>query len=324
MEIKTLTNTADSDSLFNYLIRTRQIVPGYGEGIYTFSGLYMELMVALDTLFVNIAKKMFNANEERYPTIFPLRELNKIKYFKKFPHLASLVYQVDIHDAEIHNQISKDANAGLVDDVYFLRHPKYLRHQANYVLNPSVCYHTFLMHKDEYIDGADYAVLAVSPCHRNEFIDDNPLRLAAFTMRECVFIGDAVKIREKAQSFYEAIVKEVVLLVNQYDEHYASDMFFGNDASTLKRYQDSHKLKLEFSLPILSSDVTPKEILLSVLSRNYHQETFCRCYGIHGNSKIESACVAFGLERMAYGILSQIGFNTSSWNDCKIKTFIVN
>jgi seryl-tRNA synthetase len=90
----------------------------------------------------------------------------------------------------------------------------------------------------------------------------------------------------------------------------ATDPFFVGEFRKQTAFQSAFQLKFEIraSLPFKNST-------LAVGSYNYHQDFFGRNLNITlpDGSAAHTACVGFGLERMAYAFLAQFGFDQKNW-----------
>ena len=72
----------------------------------------------------------------------------------------------------------------------------------------------------------------------------------------------------------------------------------------------ANTLKLEIVTPI-DSDTRPT----AIASVNYHQDHFASVFGIStaDGQAAHTACVGFGLERIALALYRRHGFNRGSW-----------
>ena len=86
--------------------------------------------------------------------------------------------------------------------------------------------------------------------------------------------------------------------------------FFGRTGRMLAANQRDQELKIELLVPICS-----EEQLTACASCNYHQDHFGRAFDIHtaAGDPAHSACVGFGLERIALALFRHHGFRTGSW-----------
>ena len=135
-------------------------------------------------------------------------------------------------------------------------------------------------------------------------------RLWDFTVRELVFVGspefvlagrDAVQ--RLARDFFATL---------ELDHHVetAHDHFFGAEFRRQSAIQSAFELKLE-----VRATLPRKGKTLAVASYNYHQDFFGRRMNIRlpDGTIAHTACVGFGLERLAYALVSQFGCDPEAW-----------
>lgn len=285
---------------------------------YSFTGGFVQVMDVLDDLFVDLAQHEFSALKEFYPMILPIKAANRFNYFSKLPSVPFLCTEITNESnnlLEIANQSKKNGNS---DELVL----KQELNSTRSILNPSVCYHTFLVRKDTVLHNQIEIITAKNQCARNEVIDVNPFRISQFTMRECVFIGEANIVNNYAENFFGKFCDMISEIVKPIDIAYSNDMFFGINNDYLSRFQRSSKLKKELNIDIY--DENGNLIPLACLSRNLHKKNLVNSFGIKGDGfDIESACVAMGIERLAYALLCHCGLNFEEWPDSKIKNRLV-
>jgi seryl-tRNA synthetase len=90
----------------------------------------------------------------------------------------------------------------------------------------------------------------------------------------------------------------------------ANDPFFGRGGKVQKVRQREQDLKYEFVIPICS-DEKPT----AIGSCNYHLDHFGAAFDIksHGGEVAHSACVGFGLERVALALFKTHGLKLGGW-----------
>jgi seryl-tRNA synthetase len=77
------------------------------------------------------------------------------------------------------------------------------------------------------------------------------------------------------------------------------------------RAQQAQELKFELLAPIASDG---EGELTAIASFNYHQDHYGRTFAIeHEGQPAHSACMGFGLERVALALLAKHGLNPASW-----------
>jgi hypothetical protein len=89
----------------------------------------------------------------------------------------------------------------------------------------------------------------------------------------------------------------------------ATDSFFGRSGRMLAASQRDQALKFELSFQIAGPEPT------ALASFNYHQDHFASAYGIRlsDGSFAHTACLGFGLERIALALFRTHGLDLDAW-----------
>lgn len=292
---------------FPHLAQSRQVVE-IAVGQYLLQGEFLALMQALDGLVVALARTL-GAKEQDYPAFVPVDLLKRINYFHEFPHhvmvVASLCGDHDVmasfatrHEYPKHEFTALDLNDDLGPVVL--------------VAPPSVCYTCYYALRERRLDD-NLLVTAKNRCARNEPTGFRPLtRLNSFTMREIIVLGQRDFVLAMRQRMLEALRDLTDRLQLAATLESAHDPFFTNDAAYKASFQHSLKLKYEWRVAIPHSDD-----VLAVASVNLHNDAFGKAFEVTlpDGSPMQSACIGFGLERWAYAILCQFGWDRSQWPD---------
>jgi seryl-tRNA synthetase len=90
----------------------------------------------------------------------------------------------------------------------------------------------------------------------------------------------------------------------------ANDPFFGRAGKMMGNSQREQKLKFELLIPVTSSVNKT-----ACLSFNYHQDHFGTTWGLKtaDGETAHTACVGFGLERIALALFARHGLDTANW-----------
>lgn len=274
------------------------------QGIFVVGPKMTRLIEFFEAQFLELADE-FHAEPYRFPTLIPATYLEKVNYFRAFPH--SLTFATHLReDLDIIQSFSEHARCsehGIEVDMN-----SYSRIQA--ILSPAVCYHLYFLLADKPLPNDHLVATAVSNCFRYESSNLVSLeRLWNFTMREIIFVGSkdfVLDNREKARKRMEEKFNEIGLA---YRVETANDPFFIGEFKQAA-FQNAFELKYEIraSLPFKNST-------LAVGSYNYHQDFFGRTLNITlSNGKpAQTGCVAFGLERIAYAFVAQYGLDIKNW-----------
>jgi seryl-tRNA synthetase len=138
----------------------------------------------------------------------------------------------------------------------------------------------------------------------------DPARMQQFRMHEFVRLGTAEQAIEHRNEWLkrgQEILNSVGLDVNPV---VASDPFFGRAGEIMATAQLEQVLKYELVIPIASAEKPT-----AIASCNYHLDYFGNAFDIktQGGSPAHSACIGFGLERIALALFKHHGFDPTQW-----------
>jgi seryl-tRNA synthetase len=285
-------------------------------GIFALGPLAARLMDYFEGRFLELAAS-FDAPPYRFPTLIPARYLERVGYFRAFPH--SLTFAT--HLREDLDAIDGFAAGAACEEGALNTPPEHFgRIQA--LLSPAVCYHLYFSLADRPLPGGRLAATAVGNCFRYEAINLTSLeRLWNFTMREVIFVGPkeyVLESRETARERMRRVLEEIGLA---YRVESANDPFFIGEFRKQAAFQSAFQLKFEIRARLPFKDQPDEQGwgtgmgTLAVGSYNYHQDFFGRNLNITlpDGSPAHTGCVAFGLERMAFAFLAQYGLEPEAW-----------
>ncbi|HSO27866.1 MAG TPA: hypothetical protein VLS48_07325 [Anaerolineales bacterium] len=274
-------------------------------GIFALGPLLTRVVDYFEGRFLELADS-FGAAPYRFPTLIPARYMERVGYFRAFPHSLSFATHLR-------------ADLDLIDD--FAQHAAVAGEALNTapqsfanveaLLSPAVCYHLYFSLADAPLPGGQVIATAVGDCFRYEAINLSSLeRLWNFTMREVIFVGSkdfVLANREEGRRRMQAVFEELGFA---YRVETANDPFFIGEFRKQAAFQSAFQLKFEIRARLPFSGRT-----LAVGSYNYHQDFFGRNLNITlpDGTPAHTGCVAFGLERMAYAFLAQFGLDPARW-----------
>ncbi len=171
------------------------------------------------------------------------------------------------------------------------------------MLTPAACYPVYPLLAGTLPTGGRL-VDVMSYCFRHEPSDDAG-RMQMFRMHEHVRLSDAASAMAWREMWVGRAERLTATLGLDARLEVASDPFFGRGGKLLAENQRDLRLKLEILTPI-ASDAEPT----AIISLNYHQDHFGGLFGIRAadGAVAHTACVGFGLERIAIGLYWQHGF----------------
>jgi hypothetical protein len=287
------------------LVASGEIHPE-AEGLYTLGPLLTRLIDYFEGRFLALAEH-FDAAPYRFPTLIPAPYLERVNYFRAFPHSLSFATHLRA-DLEVIDHFASEA-ACLPDGTLNASTQAFAPIAA--LLSPAVCYHLYFALADKPLPGGKLAATAVGQCFRYEGFNLTSLeRLWNFTMREVIFVGSKEWVlaqREAARAWMRPVLAEIGLA---YRVESANDPFFIGEFRKQVAFQSAFQLKFEIRAALPFKDST-----LAVGSYNYHQDFFGRHLNITlpDGSPAHTGCVAFGLERMALAFLAQWGLDPAAW-----------
>jgi seryl-tRNA synthetase len=237
----------------------------------------------------------------RFPPVMTRGHVEKAGYLHSFPHLLGCVCGLTGDDREIHAALAR-FNSGH-DWTGAL-------HASDLVLTPAACYPLYpLAAARGPIPAAGHMFDVASYCFRREATHEID-RLQAFRMREFVCMGSpaaATDFRDRWMARAPAIAESLGLA------HHiapASDPFFGRTANLIAQNQLDQALKFELLVPVRSA-----ERPTACMSFNCHRDHFSSTFGLASatGGAAHTACVAFGMDRLALALFATHGLDTARW-----------
>jgi seryl-tRNA synthetase len=274
-------------------------------GIYTLGPLLTRLIAFFENQFLALADS-FSASPYRFPTLIPARYLERVNYFRAFPHSLTFVTHLR-EDLDVIDEFSQHAEC----DHQGLTTPPGSFATIQTLLSPAVCYHLYFALADKPLPGGQVVATAVGNCFRYEAINLTSLeRMWNFTMREVIFIGPKDFVLDNREIARQRMAQFFEQIELAYRVESANDPFFIGEFRKQAAFQSAFQLKFEIraSLPF-------KDSTLAVGSYNYHQDFFGRSLNISlpDGSPAHTGCVAFGLERIAFAFVAQFGLDPAGW-----------
>jgi seryl-tRNA synthetase len=270
------------------------------DGLYGRGGRFEDVIAAFERL-IDRYGAADGAEAIRFPPGMNRAYFEKSGYMKSFPQLAGTVHSFCGNELD-HVSLLKCMDA----DEDWTAEQK----ATDIVLTPAACYPLYptiakrgnLPEKGGLFDLQSY-------CFRHEPSND-PARQQLFRMREYVCMGSQEHVTEFRQTWMDRgqqIMAEVGLPV---EIDVANDPFFGRAGKMLANNQRDQNLKFELLIPITSTS-NPT----ACMSFNYHQDAFGTKWGLNlaDGSVAHTACVGFGLERIALALFHHHGLDVDQW-----------
>ncbi|AGB72928.1 MULTISPECIES: amino acid--[acyl-carrier-protein] ligase [Rhizobium] len=270
------------------------------DGLYGRSGQFEDVISAFERL-IDTFGGADGAEAIRFPPGMNRAFFETSGYMKSFPQLAGTVHSFCGNELD-HMSLLKCMEVG--DD--------WTKDQqaTDIVLTPAACYPLYpTVAKRGAIpeNGALYDLQ--SYCFRHEPSKD-PARQQLFRMREYVCMGSEKHVTDFRQSWMDRGVEMMKAVGLDVTIDVANDPFFGRAGKMLANNQRDQNLKFELLIPI-TSVANPT----ACMSFNYHQDAFGTKWGLNfaDGRVVHTACVGFGLERIALALFHTHGLDTKEW-----------
>ena len=280
------------------LIAAGLLVPMGVRGVYGRGADFERVIDRFDALVSREGAEL-HPEVMRFPPIFSRENYEKIDHINNFPDLMGSLHTFCGGDHEHRAMLDK-----------FERKEDWSRDlaPAEVMMTPAICYPLYptatgaLPEGGRRVDLQGYAF-------RHEPSDD-PARMQIFRMHEFVRLGtpdEALEHRgywlEKGVEIFRSVGLAVTPVI-------ANDPFFGRGGKVQKAMQREQNLKYEFVIPICSTEKPT-----AIGSCNYHLDHFGLAFDIRtaGGEIAHSACVGFGLERVALALFKTHGFAIGKW-----------
>jgi seryl-tRNA synthetase len=292
--------TPEQTEFLRDLVDARLLVESGIPGVYGRSAEFERVRTAFDAL-VTAAATADAPERLAFPPLLPRRQIEEIGYLKSFPHLAGSVFAFEGDEEEAARQ-----------EELAQRHEDWSEFQrmTDLMLTPAACYPVYpaVAARGPLAPGGIVVDAGASYVFRHEPSGD-PARLQVFHQREIVRLGEPEAVMGWRDAWRDRSVDLLRSVGLDADFDVAADPFFGRSGRLLARGQRSQELKFEVLVPIAGPEPT------AVASFNYHQDHFAHTYGIEieGGADAHTACLGFGLERIALSLFRRHGLRVDGW-----------
>jgi seryl-tRNA synthetase len=267
-------------------------------GVYGRSAEFEDTVEHIDLLVARTGAGDL-AERMRFPPVLNRAHFERSGYLKSFPHLVGTIHTF-AGDDRAHRDLLHAVDEGADWSATFRAAPV--------VLVPAACYPVYPTLAGRLPRGGRL-VDVMSYCFRHEPSDD-PARMQMFRMHEHVRAAEPEAVVEWREMWLHRVERMVQGLDIDGRVEVASDPFFGRGGQLLAANQRDRRLKLEIVAPIASSDAPA-----AIISLNCHQDYFGDLFGITtaDGKAAHTACVGFGLERIALALYYRHGLSRSHW-----------
>jgi seryl-tRNA synthetase len=284
------------------LIEAGLLVPMGIDGLYGRGAVFENIIDGIDYAVRRKGAEVHGdrAKVLRFPPVYPRQEFEKTDYIASFPDLTGAISTFTGGNAE-HRALLADRDAGLPWDGHL--------NSAGTMLVSAACHPSYGTLPPVLPDGG--ALMDIyGYCFRHEPAID-PARMQAFRMHEYVLVDTPDQAQNHRDSWIGhglAVLSELGLDARPAA---ANDPFFGRVGKMLAANQLDEDLKTEL-LVRLYGDLHEGT---AVVSANCHRDHFGETFSLRSadGEVAHSACVGFGMERIALGLLRTHGLEPISW-----------
>nr|WP_026853199.1 amino acid--[acyl-carrier-protein] ligase [Geothrix fermentans] len=280
------------------LTRAGLLIPSGVKGVYGRSGTFEHVINQFE-VFVTRMGAHLDPEVMRFPPVFNREHYARINHIHNFPDLMGSVHSFlggDLEHTELVRKFeggedwSRDLDASEV------------------MLIPAACYPLYptatgtLPPQGRIVDLKSFVF-------RHEPSDD-PARMQIFRQREYVRLGSADEALSHRDAWLERGAEMLRSAGLDVEPVVANDPFFGRGGRMMKATQREQTLKFELVVPICS-----EEKPTAITSCNYHLDYFGQAFDIRtaDGQSAHSACIGFGLERIALALFKTHGLRVDAW-----------
>ncbi|HMN72742.1 MAG TPA: amino acid--[acyl-carrier-protein] ligase [Rhodoblastus sp.] len=287
-------------TLLDKLLHRGLLVDTGIDGLYGRSGEFEQVIDGFDRLISKTGADQ-KAEVLRFPPGMNRALFEKSGYLKSFPQLAGTV----------HSFAGNDKDHALLLDRLAERQPWWEKQEiTDIVLTPAACYPLYPTAAKRGPLPEDGLIFDLnSYCFRHE-PSKEPTRQQMFRMREYVRIGTPDQVVAFRKNWLERGQALIAKLGLPFNVDVANDPFFGRAGRVMASSQRDLGLKFELLVPV-NSEENPT----ACLSFNYHQDHFGSTWDIRtaAGEIAHTACVGFGMERVAIALLRHHGLDIAKW-----------
>lgn len=287
-------------SLLDRLFSTGLLIDTGVEGLYGRSGAFEDVIARFERL-IDVYGGGDGAEAMRFPPGMNRAHFETSGYMKSFPQLVGTVHSFCGNELD-HMNLLKCMEVG--DDW------TEQQQATDIILTPAACYPLYptVARRGNLPAGGALFDLQ-SYCFRHEPSKD-PARQQLFRMREHVCMGTEAHVTEFRQKWMDRGVEMMKSVGLEVTIDIANDPFFGRAGKMLVNNQRDQNLKFELLIPVTSA-AKPT----ACMSFNYHQDAFGAKWGLNleNGDVAHTACVGFGLERIALALFARHGLDIAAW-----------
>jgi len=263
-------------------------------GLATFGPEVVRIIELLEGCFLSWAEE-FKADVMIFPPLVRVEDLNRLDYFRNFPHLG--VFASRIQEGLIGDKYIEGGDVEVIPNEHLA--------DSKYALPSAACYPVYLYLQNTVLD-APRCITTVGKCFRNEEYYRGLERLLCFSLREIVFVGGDEEVRLFLARSKQKVLDFAAAIGLPLEVKVAGDPFYDSEGI---------RAKMQRRFPVKEELVY--EGRLALASVNFHLSFFGeRCNIRTGDEKFAfSACVGMGIERWVHVLMERFNKDISKIYD---------
>lgn len=284
------------------LVEAKLLIPLGIDGLYGRGGVFEQIIDGIDTAVRRKGQVVHGSRAVclRFPPVFTREAFESTDYIASFPNLTGAISTFK-GDNKGHRALLADRDAGRSWDGHLS--------PAGTILVSSAC-HPCYSTLPPVLPETGVLLDIYGYCFRHEPAID-PARMQAFRMHEYVLAGTPEQAQDHRDSWVQHGLEVLGQLGLVASAVAANDPFFGRAGAMLATNQIDEGLKTELTVRLYGDldDGT------AVVSSNCHRDHFGASFGLStaDGAVAHSACVGFGMERIALALVRSHGFDPESW-----------
>ncbi len=281
------------------LVEAGLLLPSGVQGVYGLSGRFEAIIEAFEN-YVTLAGQDLKPDVVRFPPVINRNTYLATDHIETFPDLMGSVHSFHGNEKDhIRMVLKKQDKQDWTEEL----------EATEMMMVPAACYPLYPTAANTVLPEDGRLVDLRAFVFRHEPSPD-PARMQIFRQREYVKLGtpeQALNHRNDWLKKAEEMLLSVGLAV---EPVVANDPFFGRGGRVMAATQKEQELKYEIVCPVAS-----KEKLTAITSSNYHLDHFGSEFNIKTSDgkNAHTACVGFGLERIALALFKRHGFDPDKW-----------
>ena len=290
--------TAAYQSYLDELVDARLLIPSGVDGVYGRSGTFEDIIERFEEYVTEKGAHM-KPEVMRFPPIMNRKHYLCTDHIETFPNLMG----------SVHSFMGKEKDLlGMIDVKQKQGDWSKCLDATEVMLVPAACYPLYPASTGTLPEGGRIVDLRTYVFRHEPSVD--PARMQSFRQREYVRLGTPDQALEHrnywlktAEGMLHAVGLDAKPVV-------ANDPFFGRGGRVMAATQREQDLKYELVVPVATAEKPT-----AVVSTNYHLDHFGHAFDIKTSDGdvAHSACIGFGLERIALALFRKHGFEPASW-----------